>query len=150
MERHLFLPIPTLLISTCSGPSSPVPFNTSGDGYRMYGPSKNSPGRPAQIQKGAHQDQETASNNSRGLLRVRQPRGLGDGWPGPMGGGEGGNRISGSNTWTRAQLHTMEALIVTTPAMSGNGSCQKSGKVWNSPEKDFVIFLGHQSSQIVK
>ena len=28
----------------------------------------------------------------------------------------------GSNTWTRAQLHTMEALIVSTPAMSGEGN----------------------------
>ena len=110
----------------------------------MHRPSKNTPGRAAQTPKAAHQDQETAGNNSIGFLRVRQPRGLGDGWPSPMG-EEGGNRMSGgSNTWTRAQLHTMEALIVTTPAMSGNGNCQKSGKDCDSLGKDFVreqIFL---------
>ena len=47
-------------------------------------------------------------------------------------GGEGGE------TWTRAQLHTMEALIVTTPAMSGNGSRQKSDQVWDSLGNTFV------------
>ena len=103
-----------------SGPSSPAPLNTSGHGYRMYRPSKNSPGQAAeQTQKAAHQNQEIVSNSSsRGLLRVRQARGLGDGWPSPM--GEERGMSGGSNTWTRAQLQTMAALIVTTPAMSGN------------------------------
>ena len=109
-----------------SGPSSPVPLNTTGHGFRMYRPSKNPSGQKAQKTPHLETVLRTDINSSRGLIRLRQPRGLGDGWPSPMG-AEGGDRISGgSNSWTRAPLHTMEALIVTTPAMSGNGSHPKS------------------------
>jgi len=114
---------------TMSGPSSPVPLNTTGHGFRMYRPSKNPSGQKAQKTPHLETVLRTDINSSRGLIRLRQPRGLGDGWPSPMG-AEGGDRISGgSNSWTRAPLHTMEALIVTTPAMSGEQSVAVSSFV---------------------
>ena len=123
---------PCLILFTFAGPSSPASLSTSGRGFRMYRPSENPPDRSAQTQKaplletvqGADDSNSSSSSSSsssrRRILRVRQTRGLGDGWPSPVG-AEGGNVMTGgSNSWTRAPLHAMEALIVTTPAMSGN------------------------------
>ena len=66
--------------------------------------------------------QEKSNITSKELHPVRQARGLGDGWPGPLGSDRGNGMSGGSKQWTRAPLRTMEALVVSTPAMSGEGN----------------------------
>ena len=99
-----------------SGPSSQAPMNNSGQGFRMYRPTKSSIGGQTTS------TQEKSNITSKELHPVRQARGLGDGWPGPLGSDRGNGMSGGSKQWTRAPLHTMEALIVSTPAMSGEGN----------------------------
>ena len=99
-----------------SGPSSQAPMTNSGQGFRMYRPTKSSIGGETTG------TQEKSNITSKELHPVRQARGLGDGWPGPLGSDRGNGMSGGSKQWTRAPLHTMEALIVSTPAMSGEGN----------------------------
>ena len=100
-------------------------MNNSGQGFRMYRPTKSSIGGQTTS------TQEKSNITSKDLHPVRQARGLGDGWPGPLGSDRGNGMSGGSKQWTRAPLHTMEALIVSTPAMSGEGNINLICYLWS-------------------
>jgi len=118
-----FLLLTATRVCTISGPSSQAPMTNSGQGFRMYRPTKSSIGGETTG------TQEKSNITSKELHPVRQARGLGDGWPGPLGSDRGNGMSGRSKQWTRAPLRTMEALVVSTPAMSGEPSVAVSSFV---------------------